>query len=132
MRICAERAYGAHGGELLAASENALRTLEAAPLEADAAGLAILACLGTENGYKIDISRIREEGHAVGASPLPHRSMIAAPLWFGPAVAGSVALVAADSQMKRPATRARYVNAVMDTAAAMSGQLTRAGARRAG
>lgn len=57
--------------------------------------------------------------------------MIAAPIWYGSAVAGSVALLAGDAQMKRPATRARYTDAVMDTAAAMSGQLTRSGARRA-
>jgi DNA-binding IclR family transcriptional regulator len=132
MRICAERAYGAHGGEVLAASEVAQHNLEAAPLDADAAGLAILACLGPETGTKIDISRIREEGHVVGAAPIPNRSTIAAPVWFGSAVAGCVALLAADSQMKRPATRSRYVDAVMDSAAAMSGQLTRSGSRRAG
>ncbi|MEU6218354.1 hypothetical protein ABZ845_12670 [Streptomyces sp. NPDC047022] len=132
MRICADRAYGAHGEELLTAPPDALRALDSAPLEADAAGLAILACLGSATGAKIDMSRIREEGHAVGPSPLPGRTMIAAPLWFGSAVAGSVALLAGDAQMKRPATRARYITALMDTAATVSGQLTRSGARRTG
>lgn len=131
VRICADRAYGAHGEALLTETPEALRTLEAAPLHADAAGLAILACLGSPNDSKIDISRIREEGHAVGPAPLPGRTMIAAPLWYGSAVAGSVALLAGDAQMKRPATCARYVSAVMDAAAAMSGWLTRSGARRA-
>ncbi|MGQ4404904.1 hypothetical protein ACN6K4_006976 [Streptomyces hayashii] len=108
-----------------------MRSLESAPLEADAAGLAILACLGSIGDNKIDTAHVREEGHAIGPSPLPGRTMIAAPIWYGSAVAGSVALLAKDGPMRRAATRARYVAAVMDTAAAMSGQLTRSGARRA-
>lgn len=131
MRICADRAYGAHGESLLTEPTERLHTLEAAPLHADAAGLAILACLGSSNGTKIDISRIREEGHAVGPAPLFGRSMIAAPIWYGSTVAGSVALLAGDAQMKRAATRSRYVTAVMDTAAVISGRLTRSGTRRA-
>ncbi|MFK4120066.1 hypothetical protein [Streptomyces longwoodensis] len=79
----------------------------------------------------IDIVHVREEGHAIGPSPLPGRTMIAAPIWYGSAVAGSVALLAKNAPMQRAATRARYVTAVMDAAAAMSGQLTRSGARRA-
>ncbi|GLX22567.1 hypothetical protein Slala01_62110 [Streptomyces lavendulae subsp. lavendulae] len=82
-------------------------------------------------GNKIDIKHVREEGHAISPSPLAGRTMIAAPLWYGSAVAGSVALLANDAPMRRAATRARYVAAVMDTAAAMSGHLTRSGARRA-
>ncbi|MFI6688406.1 helix-turn-helix domain-containing protein [Streptomyces sp. NPDC050485] len=131
-RVCADRAYGAHGEEVLTAPQNLLRILESAPLETDAAGLAILACLGSATGTKIDFSRIREEGHAVGPSPLPGRTMIAAPLWYGSAVAGSVTLLASDRQMRGAVTRARYATAVMDAAAAMSGQLTRSGVRRAG
>lgn len=131
LRICAERAYGAQGEELLATPETALRSLESAPLDADPAGLAILACLGSMTGGEADTSSIRVEGHAVGASPLPGRAMIAAPLWYGSAVAGSVTLLAGDTQIRRAPTRARYVNAVMDAAAAMSGQLTRSRARRA-
>lgn len=57
--------------------------------------------------------------------------MIAAPIWYGSAVAGSVALLAKDAPMRRAATRARFVTAVMDAAAAMSGHLTRSGTRRA-
>ncbi|MFF8535947.1 hypothetical protein ACF07B_29010 [Streptomyces sp. NPDC015532] len=108
-----------------------MRSLESAPLESDAAGLAILACLGSIGDNKIDTAPVREEGHAIGPSPLPGRTMIAAPIWYGSTVAGSVALLAKDGPMRRAATRARYVAAVMDTAAAMSGQLTRSGARRA-
>jgi hypothetical protein len=108
-----------------------LRALESAPLESDAAGLAIFACLGSVGGNKMDIARVREEGHAIGPSPLAGRTMIAAPIWYGSAVAGSVALLAKDAPMRRAATRSRYVTAVMDTAAAMSGHLTRSGTRRA-
>ncbi|MFF7449943.1 MULTISPECIES: helix-turn-helix domain-containing protein [unclassified Streptomyces] len=131
MRICAERAYGSHVDEILTSPQIALRSLESAPLEADAAGLAILACLGSVSDHKIDIAHVREEGHAIGPSPLQGRTMIAAPIWYGSAVAGSVALLAKDAPMRRAATRARYVTAVMDTAAAMSGHLTRSGTRRA-
>ncbi|MCL3999056.1 helix-turn-helix domain-containing protein [Streptomyces lavenduligriseus] len=131
MRICVERAYGPHTDEVLTSPQIALRSLESAPLEDDAAGLAIFACLGSVGGNKIDIAQIREEGHAIGPSPLAGRTMIAAPVWYGSAVAGSVALLAKDAPMRRAATRARYVTAVMDTAAAMSGHLTRSGTRRA-
>ncbi|MER6734696.1 helix-turn-helix domain-containing protein [Streptomyces puniciscabiei] len=132
MRICEARACGAHGEELLTAPRAALQTLEAAPLEADAAGLVILACLGPAASRNIDTSRIRAEGHAVGPSSLRGRTMIAAPLWFGPVVAGSVALLAGDAQMERLANRSRYIAAVMDTAAAMSARLTRSLPRKTG
>lgn len=131
MRMLVEQACGAHSEELLTASQTALQALQSAPLDADVAGLAILACLGSAATSKIDISGIQEEGHAVGRSPLPRRTMIAAPLWFGSAVAGSVALLADEAQMRRASTSSRYITAVMDTAAAMSGQLTRSGFRRA-
>ncbi|EDY49258.1 hypothetical protein SSCG_02286 [Streptomyces clavuligerus] len=130
-RICVERVYGPHTDEVLTSPQNTLRRLESAPLDADAAGLAILACLGPTDSPKIDITRIREEGHAIGPSPLAGRTMIAAPIWYGSAVAGSVALLAKGAPIRRTATRARYVTAVMDAAASMSGQLTRSGARRA-
>ncbi|MEV6726810.1 helix-turn-helix domain-containing protein [Streptomyces xanthochromogenes] len=130
-RIAAERAFGAHTEEVLSAPVAVLRALECAPLEADAAGLAILSCLGSATGTKIDLAYVREEGHAMGPSPLPGRTMIAAPLWYGSAVAGSIALLAGEAQVRAAATRARYVGAVMDAAAAMSGQLTRSGVRRA-
>lgn len=131
MRICVERAYGPHADEVLTSPQTALRSLESAPLEDDAAGLAIFACLGSVGGNKIDVAQIREEGHAISPSPLAGRTMIAAPIWYGSAVAGSVALLAKEAPMRRAATRARYVTAVMDTAAAMSGHLTRSGTRRA-
>lgn len=69
MRICAERAYGAHADEVLTSPQITLRSLESAPLEADAAGLAILACLGSVGDNKIDTAHVREEGHAIGPSP---------------------------------------------------------------
>lgn len=131
MRICTERVYGPHADEVLTSPQNVLRSLESASLEADAAGMAILACLGFVGDYKIDIARVRDEGHAIGPAPLPGRTMIAAPVWFGSAVAGSIALLAKDGPMQRAATRARYATAVMDTAAVISGHLTRSGTRRA-
>ncbi|MFC8349564.1 helix-turn-helix domain-containing protein [Streptomyces sp. NPDC057280] len=131
LRICAERAYGPHIDEVLVSPQSALQSLESAPLQADAAGLAILACLGTVGGKTAATTHIREEGHAIGPSPLPGRTFIAAPLWYGSTVAGSVALLAHDAPMQRAATRARYVTAVMNTAATLSGQLTRTRAHQA-
>ncbi|MFF9458037.1 helix-turn-helix domain-containing protein [Streptomyces flaveolus] len=131
MRICAERAYGPHAEDVHALPPATLRSLEAAPLEADAAGLAIFACLGSVGDNKIGVAHLRQEGHAIGPSPLPGRTTVAAPIWYGSTVAGSVALLATDASMRRATTRTRYVSAVMDTAAAMSGHLTRSGARRA-
>ncbi|MEE1931256.1 helix-turn-helix domain-containing protein [Streptomyces sp. TRM 70351] len=131
MRICTERAYGPHDDEVLTSPQIVFRSLESAPLDADAAGLAILACLGSVGDHKIDIAHVREEGHAIGPSPLPDRTMIAAPIWYGSAVAGSVALLAkGGAPMRRATTRARYVTAVMDTAAVISGHLTRSGTRQ--
>ncbi|MFF2374751.1 hypothetical protein ACFVUW_10240 [Streptomyces xiamenensis] len=92
--------------------------------------MAIRACLGSAAGVDDEINRIREEGHAMGSSPVHGWSMIAAPLWYGSAVAGSVALLVGDAQMKRSVTRARCVAAVMDAAAAISRRLSRSSARR--
>ncbi|MFD8731465.1 helix-turn-helix domain-containing protein [Streptomyces sp. NPDC059611] len=130
-RICAERAYGPHADEFLTSPQTALRSLESAPLDVDAAGLAILACLDSGADKKVEIARVREEGHAIGPCLLPGYTMIAAPIWYGSTVAGSVALLAKDTPMRRAATRARFVSAVMDSAAAISGHLTRSGNRRA-
>ncbi|WP_328373827.1 hypothetical protein OG800_49725 (plasmid) [Streptomyces sp. NBC_00445] len=88
--------------------------------------------MGTPSAAHTDLSRIRADGHAVGDAPLPGHTMIAAPLWYGSTIAGAVALLPSSPQMRRATTRARYLAAVMDTAAAMSGQLTRSGTRRAG
>jgi hypothetical protein len=131
MRIRAEQAYGPHANELLTAPQKVQARLESALLEADAAGLAILGCLGPIPGVKVDTTKVREEGHVISPSPQPGRTMIAAPIWYGSAVAGSIAVLPGDAQMKRPATRARFVTAVLDTASAMSGRLTRSGTRRA-
>lgn len=132
MRICVDQAIGTHIDEFHTASPQARHALQAAPLPTDAAGLAILACMGTPSAAHTDLSRIRADGHAVGDAPLPGHTMIAAPLWYGSTIAGAVALLPSSPQMRRATTRARYLAAVMDTAAAMSGQLTRSGTRRAG
>jgi hypothetical protein len=117
---------------LLTASKEALQLLWKAPLDTDASGLAILACLEDGARAHSTLAGIREEGHALSASPLDGRDAVAAPLWRGSVVAGAVTLLASQRQMRNSSTRSRYVNAVMDTAAAMSGRLTRSGGRRAG
>lgn len=132
VRICAERVLGSHSGELLAASRESVQQLWRAPLEADACGLAILAALGEGPRVGGALGRIREDGFAVGPSPLENRDAIAVAVWKGPAVAGAVALLASRSQMRGASTRSRYIHGVLDSAAAMSGHLTRRGTRRAG
>ncbi|MCX5387248.1 helix-turn-helix domain-containing protein [Streptomyces sp. NBC_00083] len=129
VRICAEHVLGAHGSELAAASRESVQRLWRAPLEADASGLAIMAALGDGPRTGGALGRIREDGFAVGPSPLENRDAIAVAVWKGPAVAGAVALLASRNQMRGTATRNRYIHSVLDCAAAMSGHLTRRGTR---
>lgn len=132
LRFCTERAVGAHAAALRAATPGELRLVWSAPLDHDAAGLAILACLegSSAPGAGTRIDRIREQGYAIGPSPLEGWDSVAAPLWRGSVVAGSVALLAPRSRMRSAVARSRCVHALMDSAAVMSGQLTRSGARR--
>ncbi|MEV0438820.1 helix-turn-helix domain-containing protein [Streptomyces spectabilis] len=132
LRFCIDRAVGAHAAALEAAPRSALRRLWSAPLDADAAGLAILACLDGTSSPGAPLDRIREQGHAVGPSPLPEWESIAAPVWRGSVPAGAVALVAPRRQLRGAVARTRCVHAVMDTAASMSGLLTRTRVRHAG
>jgi hypothetical protein len=80
---------GPHADEILTSRQITLRSLESVHQEADAAGLAMLACLGSVGDTKIDIAHVCEEGHAIEPSPLPGRTVIDAPLWCGSAVASS-------------------------------------------
>lgn len=130
LRFCTERAVGAHAAALRQAAPAELRLVSSAPLDHDAAGLAILACLEGSSAPGAGLERIREQGHAIGPSPLRGWDCLAAPLWRGPVVAGSVALLAPHGRMRSAVARSRLVHALMDTAALMSGQLTRSGARR--
>ncbi|MEU9096869.1 hypothetical protein [Streptomyces sp. NPDC048361] len=127
VRICAEHVMGAHSGELAAASRESVQELWRAPLEADACGLVILAALGDGPRTGGALARIRENGYAVGPSPLAARDAIAVAVWKGSAVAGAVALLASRSQMRGASIRSRYIHSVLDSAATMSGHLTRRG-----
>ncbi|GHC53531.1 hypothetical protein GCM10010349_19630 [Streptomyces flavofungini] len=127
MRVHAETALGAHAQQLYAAPQASLQALWRAPLEADASGWVILACLGDTGAARPPFHRIREDGYAVGPSPLLDRDIIAAPVWRGSTVAGAVSLLASHRQLRGTAVRNRFVAAVMDTAGAISRQLTRTG-----
>ncbi|GGO49083.1 hypothetical protein GCM10012286_46210 [Streptomyces lasiicapitis] len=131
LRFCTERAVGAHAAALRSAAPEELRLVWSAPLDHDAAGLAILACLEGAQAPGTRLDRIREQGYAIGPSPLQGWDSVAAPLWRGAVVAGSVALLAPQSRLRSAVARSRCVHALMDTAALMSGQLTRSGVRRA-
>ncbi|MFJ2774810.1 helix-turn-helix domain-containing protein [Streptomyces sp. NPDC087300] len=125
MRVCAEKALGAHAQQLYTAPSASLRALWSAPLEADASGWVILASLGDTAAARPPFHRIREDGYALGPSPVPDRDIIAAPIWRGSTVAGAVSLLAARRQVRGVAVRDRFVSAVMDTAGAISRQMTR-------
>ncbi|TGB16110.1 helix-turn-helix domain-containing protein [Streptomyces sp. MZ04] len=127
MRIHAEQALGAHAQHLHTNPQASLQALWRAPLEADPPGWAILACLGDVTAARPQLARIRQDGYAVGPSPLLDRDAIAAPLWRGSTVAGAVSLLAAHSQVGSPTVRNRLVDSVMDTAATISTQLTLSG-----
>lgn len=127
MRIHAGQALGSHAQQLHATPHETLQTLWRAPLEVDPPGWAILACLGDTPAARPQLARIRQNGYAVGHSPLPDRDAIAAPLWFGSTVAGAVSLVVPRSQMGSPTVRDCYIWAVRDAATTISRQLTRPG-----
>ncbi|WP_371525293.1 helix-turn-helix domain-containing protein [Streptomyces sp. NBC_01283] len=127
MRIHAEQALGAHAQQLQATPHSVLQALWRAPLEADPAGWAIQACVGDVTAARPQLARIRQEGYALGPSLLLGRDAIAAPFWRGSTVAGAVSLLAAHSQVRSPAVRNRFIWAVLDAAAMISRQLTRAG-----
>ncbi len=76
------------------------------------------------------LAHIREQGYATSTSPLEGREAVSAPLWRGSAIVGAVTLLVFQPQMRSTAMRSRYVNAVMASAASMSGQLTHAGVWR--
>ncbi|MFI7316960.1 helix-turn-helix domain-containing protein [Streptomyces venezuelae] len=127
LRVHAERALGTHAGQLRAAPRAALQTLWRAPLEADASGWVIQACLGDSTAARPSLHRIREDGFAVGPSPITGRDIIAAPVWRGSTVAGSVTLLAAHRHVSSTVGRDRFTSAVMDAAGAISRHLTRSG-----
>ncbi|MEV8320872.1 helix-turn-helix domain-containing protein [Streptomyces sp. NPDC059900] len=127
MRIHAEQALGAHARQLQATPRASLQALWRAPLEADPPGWAILACLGDVTAARPQFTRVRQDGYAVGPSPLRGRDAIAAPIWRGSTVAGAVSLLAAHSQVCNARAQVRLIEAVMDTAAHISRQLTRSG-----
>ncbi|MFD0418628.1 helix-turn-helix domain-containing protein [Streptomyces sp. NPDC127108] len=129
MRVHAEMALGAHAQQLYAAPQASLQALWRAPLEADAPGWAILACLGDIGAARPSLHRIREDGYAIGPSPLHDKDIIASPVWRGSTVAGAVSLLASHRQVRSDAVRNRFAVAVMDAAGAISRQLTRTGAR---
>ncbi|MEU1132967.1 helix-turn-helix domain-containing protein [Streptomyces sp. NPDC005900] len=124
VRIRAEQALGAHAELLQAAPRASLRALWRAPLEADPPGWTILACLGDVIAARPPLARIRQDGYAIGPSPLLDRDAIAAPVWRGSTVAGAVSLLAAHSQVCSSTARNRLVESVMDTAAIITRQLT--------
>ncbi|MEV0529539.1 helix-turn-helix domain-containing protein [Streptomyces sp. NPDC050439] len=127
MRIHAEQALGAHAQQLHATPHAILQALWRAPLEADPPGWAIQACLGDVTAARPQLARIRQDGYVLGPSLLLGRDAVAAPLWRGSTVAGAVSLLAPHSQLRSPTVRTRFIEAVMDTAAMISRQLTRSG-----
>ncbi|MEU1117409.1 MULTISPECIES: helix-turn-helix domain-containing protein [unclassified Streptomyces] len=128
LRVHAERALGAHAGLLSSAPRASLHALWHAPLETDASGWVIQACLGDSTSARPPLHRIRQDGYAIGASPIAGRDVVAAPVWRGSTVAGAVSLLVSHRQMRGTVVRDRFVTAVMDSAGGISRQLTCGGA----
>ncbi|WP_055550900.1 helix-turn-helix domain-containing protein [Streptomyces kanamyceticus] len=124
LRVQTEKALGAHAQQLYTASTASLQALWSAPLEADASGWVILASLGDTAAARPPFQRIREDGYAVGPSPVLGRDIIAAPIWRGSTVAGAVSLLASHRQICSTPVRNRFASAVMDTAGAISRRMT--------
>ncbi|MEU5901921.1 MULTISPECIES: hypothetical protein [unclassified Streptomyces] len=98
-------------------------------METDASGWVILANLGDQAAGQPQLARIRDQGHAIGPTPLFGHDAVAAPLWPGRAgqgrtVAGSVTLLVRHAELHSDVVRARLAGPVMDTAARLSGYLT--------
>ncbi|MFH8612527.1 helix-turn-helix domain-containing protein [Streptomyces sp. NPDC018029] len=127
LRVHAERALGARADQLSAAPRASLQALWRAPLETDASGWVIQACLGDSTAARPSLQRIREDGFAVGSSPVMGRDILAAPVWRGSTVAGSVTLLVAHRHLRSTVVRDRFTSAVMDTAGAVSRHLTGSG-----
>ncbi|MGI5254116.1 helix-turn-helix domain-containing protein [Actinacidiphila glaucinigra] len=129
VRMCTDRVPGPHVAALFAAPPPQQQALWQAPLNADASGLVIRACLEDQPSPRMRI--VREQGYAVGPSPLDGWHALAAPLWCGPAVVGSIAVLAPSRMVQRQATCARYVHALMDSAGVVSRHLFRLETRQA-
>ncbi|MFK4070454.1 helix-turn-helix domain-containing protein [Streptomyces sp. NPDC029674] len=128
LRVHVEKALGAQAGQLSAVPRASLQALWRAPLEADASGWVIQACLGDSAAARPSLHRIREDGFAVGSSPVTGRDIVAAPVWRGSTVVGSVSLLVSHRHLRSTVVRDRFASAVMDTASAISRHLTRSGA----
>lgn len=124
LRVCAEKALGAHADRLSTASRAALEALWRGPLETDASGWVIQSCLGDSTAARPALRRIREDGFAVGPSPLAGRDVVAAPVWRGSTVAGSLSLLISHRHARSAVVRDRFVAAVLDSARAISHRLT--------
>lgn len=96
-------------------------------METDASGWVILANLGDHAAGRPQLARIRDQGHAIGPTPLFGHDAVAAPLWRGRTVAGSVSLLVRHAELHDEVVRARLAGVVMDTAARLSGYLTHPG-----
>ncbi|MDH6129422.1 helix-turn-helix domain-containing protein [Kitasatospora sp. GP82] len=145
VRVCIDRTMGDHEREreLAAATPKAKGALWRAPLGADAAGKVILAHLDP-SGRSVGLppgtppagmARIREEhaeirdrGYARGPAPIDSFELVAAPIWCGPACAGSVAVLVPSYRLASTVRRNRVATAVMQAAHILSLQSIGAGA----
>ncbi|MGW6529020.1 helix-turn-helix domain-containing protein [Streptomyces venezuelae] len=127
-RVSAETALGAHADVLSAAPRASLQALWSAPLEADASGWVIQSCLGDSTAARPPLRRIREDGFAIGPSPLAGWEIVAAPVWRGSTVSGAVSLLVSHQGARSTVTRDRFVAGVLATARVISHRLTRGGA----
>lgn len=128
VRVRVETAWGTH--EPVTDDQ-----LDKAPLDADAAGLVMLAAMHYRPRRPQQATRlqqIRDSGYAIDPdpedveAPAAERThvLVAAPVMRGTTVAGSVAVMPVRHLMQSARKRGELIQAVLEAAGAMSGHLT--------
>ena len=122
-RILVSHQFGDNRRQLLQAPRDRQEALMQAPLDADAAGLVILAALDQSPTPTLQTQRIRERGYASTPSALVGLSLLAAPVILPcadgtPAIqaVAALALLVPDGDLVRPAIKDVLVREIVDSA----------------
>ncbi|WP_326581816.1 helix-turn-helix domain-containing protein (plasmid) [Actinacidiphila glaucinigra] len=124
IRVRRGAALGQHHTVIQTAPAAAQAALETAPLQVtpnDAVALAILAAL---EGRRRTTPRLLEDvldcGFAQGPSPLAGWITLAAPVWRGATVAGALAVLVSEPQLRYQYRRDEYLQILLNATAALS------------
>ncbi len=119
-RILVSGVYGHHQDHVLSSPRSHQLALRQGPLDADPAGQVILAHLLPEGDLAPALRPVRYGAVAAGPSPISGLAMIAAPVWRGPTVAGSLVVLPATDVLRNTAKRRRLSHQVASAAQAYS------------